>query len=276
MPKIGIIVTGGAFSRRFPILAAELLRLAGDEGFDLLFENTLQGETCKQKERLEAAFARMSREGVRGILYQPLAVTREHNRINRRLVTETDVPIVLIGGDIRAYRGGRLYDMVDLDWFEAGRMLAEHLHQKGVRRMFFLSERPVDGSHERRLFGMKSRGGESTVRMVGGWRGAAEMLRRAERSSEVGAIVGLDGERMGELCACLEERPLSSRSLRLAVLGDCVEGRHQSGKSLTAVRGSCMDVTREGFLRLLRRLKDPSARPVTILLPTYLEIGETT
>lgn len=275
LPKIGVIVTGGVFSRRFPLLSAELLRMAGGEGFDLLLENTVHGEPAEQPERLMAAFARMVREGVRGVLYQPLMMTRAHERLNRQLVAGINVPVVLVGGEIRACRGGRIYDTVDQDWFEAGRLLVQFLRRKGVRRLFFLSERQAGGSVERRLFGMKSMGGESAVRLVGGWRGAAEMLRRVERSPEVGAIVGQGGARMEELCACLLSRPLAARSLRLAVLGDCAEA-NLARKGVTVVRGSCLDVIREAFCRLLHRLKDPSVRPVSILLPPHLEIGETT
>lgn len=82
------------------------------------------------------------RQKVAGVFFAPLELSAGKDEVNHKiaaLLSEADIPIVLLDRDLAPYPSRSRFDLVGIDNFAAGYMLAEHLVKRGSRRFLFVA-----------------------------------------------------------------------------------------------------------------------------------------
>src|ERR1019366_239269 len=92
-------------------------------------------------EEAEMQCARFIERGVLGVFFVPFEHQTDREAANRRIterLRQAGIPVVLLDRDIGAFPNRSTFDLVGVDNFAGGYLLAEHLIKLGVRRMAYV------------------------------------------------------------------------------------------------------------------------------------------
>lgn len=157
--KIGLIVPGICYSEIFPPICKEISRLTQKEGYALLFGDLSSNDPSERGQRAKALASQYVKEGVAGIIFQPIEFLKDSDAVNRDILSVFDaanVPVVLLDCDIIASPGRSKYDIVGINNAEAGRRLAQHIVNQGAREVLFLADPHSDYSVQNRIEGARA------------------------------------------------------------------------------------------------------------------------
>ena len=96
---------------------------------------------------------------VAGVIYQPTELVAKVEDLNRealKILDDAEVPVVVIDWDIVPSSFRSAYDLVGIDNFEAGRLLARHMIDRGAKQLRFLIKPNSAFSIRKRVLGAKS------------------------------------------------------------------------------------------------------------------------
>ena len=139
--KIGLIVPGVAYSEFFPPLVDEVSRLARENGYALCLGNVMAKDASVRAQQARETVKEFVAAGVSGVLYQPIEFLRDSPRLNVELAAElvaAGIAVVLLDRDVVPSPSRSGYDLVAVNNFQAGAMLAQHLLEAGARRVCYL------------------------------------------------------------------------------------------------------------------------------------------
>ena len=168
--KVGLILTGERRTEIGREIREELVRLANRMGQTLLFgdASSLNAEACAQSALRWAK--KFAEEKVSGVILQPVEFLAEAERWNAEIMSVLDgagVPVVLVDCDVVSGSRRSRYDVVGIDNFQAGRMLAEHLLEMGAKNMVFLAQANYPPTISERIDGVRDAlNGESGVSLI--------------------------------------------------------------------------------------------------------------
>jgi len=276
--KIGLIVPGTAYSEFFSRIVCEVLRLAQKEEMVLLFGDIgserpdVRARTAK---RLAADFLR---QGVSGVLYQPLEFIRDSESRNREIValfTKASVPVVLVDCDIVKPPKRSEFDLVSVNNEASAGQLTELLAANGARKIHFLMHPDHSPNMYRRVNGVRN-----VVTALGlpwspshvmeipadDFRAVARHLKQYRPDA---VICGTD------LVAASFNQTLQKLGVRVPddiLLAGFDDMRASSVMSpqLTTIHQPCEQIAAKAFYGLLDRMADPSRPPLEIFLPAPL------
>ena len=147
----------------FAQLEVRLAQRLRDRQADLVLQaRHLDGDTAAHRQQ---AVDRLVRQGVAGVFYLPMEGP-DAAEIDRRILARLDeagVPVVLLDADIAHPEVRGRHDVVGLDNFTAGYLLAKHLYDRGARSMLFLAH-----SRSPTTVGARIRGARDFLDHVGG------------------------------------------------------------------------------------------------------------
>ena len=281
--RIGLIVPGVAYSEFFPPIVSRISCLSQKEGFHLLF-----GDIASKSPRLRVREARrfakdLVGQGVAGVLYQPMELVDDGERVNREILSIFDrahIPVVILDNDFlqSPHRGG--YDVVGIDNVAAGAIVAEHLIGCGVERISFQKRSLCSASVNARL-----RGVISTL-PVGRCHVACNILeaepddvaavRRHLRTCKPDAFVCGNDTAAVALKQTLETLGRRVPDDIMLVGFDDVRFAKIVSPPLTTIHQPCDLIGETAFDRLLERINDPSLAPLSLLLPIELVVRGST
>ena len=96
----------------------------------------------------EALCSRFIERGVAGVFFVPFEHQADREAANQRItehLRQAGIPVVLLDRDIGAFPNRSAYDLVGVDNFAGGYLLAEHLIKLGARRLAYVM-RPLTAS----------------------------------------------------------------------------------------------------------------------------------
>jgi DNA-binding LacI/PurR family transcriptional regulator len=99
-------------------------------------------------EEAEALCSRFIEQGVAGVFFVPFEHQADREVANRRIterLRQAGIPVVLLDRDICAFPNRSAYDLIGVDNFAGGYLLAEHLIKLGARRLGYVM-RPLTAS----------------------------------------------------------------------------------------------------------------------------------
>lgn len=152
--KIGLIVPGICYSEIFPPICKELSCLAQKEGYALLLGDLSSNDPVERSKRAKILAKQYAKEGVAGIIFQPIEFLKDSDAVNRDILAVFDaekIPVVLLDCDIVASPSRSMYDIVGINNLDAGRRLAQHIMGQGVRNVIFLAAPNSDYSVQNRI-----------------------------------------------------------------------------------------------------------------------------
>ena len=276
---VGLIVTGARRSEIVSEIRDEVTRLARRMGLSLVFGNA-SALDCENAAKQAVSLARdFAARNVSGVILQPVQFHRNAERVNARIAgifAAKGIPVVLIDGDCVNPPGRSGHDVVGIDNFHAGRLVAAHLRDVGVKRLAFLAQEDYPPTIRLRMDGVESlfpAPGTCDAVVLKDLRvrsivRACSRLRRAEAvvcQNDVAAINLMEAFRKMNVCVPQDV---------LVVGFDDVAYAPQFQPALTSVRQPCRPIAKRAFQLLLDRIGKVKSPAEDVRLMPALVIRE--
>ena len=279
--KIGLFVPGVAYSEFFPPLVDEVSRLARENGYALCLGNVTAKDASVRAQQARETVAGFIAAGVSGVLYQPIEFVRDALRLNADLaaeMTDAGIALVLIDRDIVPSPARSGYDLVGVNNFQAGVLLARHLMETGARRICYLHGEgyaPLGDRYEGAKAALANAGRKVREMLLPDVSRERSLLSSLSRLRPDAVICGND-----HLAAMLLQL-LAKKGRRVPedvrVTGfDDVRLASLVSPPLTTIRQPIESIAATAFDRLVRRMGDADSPPVEINLPATLVVRAST
>lgn len=283
--KIGLILPGVAYSEFFPPIVSEISRLSQKEDYNLLLGDVSSKSPEKRVVAAKKISCEFVRQGVAGVLYQPLELVDDVQRVNKDVLSVFDkagIPVVIIDNDFVSgpHRAMYAYDAVGIDNVTAGAIAAEHLIELGVRRLAFQKRPKCSSSVNDRCRGVVSafRFRTQTLKtsvLVAEPDDVNALRRHLRRFKPEAFVCGNDSAAVA-LKQSFERLGKRVPDDVLLVGFDDLKFAKIVSPQLTTVRQPCEKIAETAFYRLLAKIVNPMLTPVRILLPVDLVVREST
>lgn len=276
--KVGLIVPGTAYSEFFSRIVCEVLRLAQKEEMTLLFGDIASERPDVRARTAKRIAADFVRQGVSGVLYQPLEFMRNSESINREIVAlfaEASVPVVLVDCDIVKPPKRSEFDLVSVNNEASAGQLAELVAANGARKIHFLMHADHSPNMYRRVNGVRN-----VVSALGlPWSPSHVMEISPDDSRAVARHLK---KHRPDAVICGTDMVAASFCHTLTALGvrvpddilvagfDDMRTATVMSPPLTTVHQPCEQIAEKAFYGLLDRMADPSRPPLEIFLPAPL------
>ena len=138
---LGLLIPGLGVTEIFERICRGISIERTGPSHDLLWGSTLSPGASFEDQAQQLCEYYLQRK-VSGIFFAPLELTARNDEINRSItsaIDEAQVPIVLLDRDICGYPQRSKYDLVAIDNRRAGFTIAQHLLERGARRVVFFA-----------------------------------------------------------------------------------------------------------------------------------------
>ena len=283
---IGLVIPDYESYEFFAEIKKETERHAARLGYRISLIHTSE----HQREAIVRDIRRKARElaveRAEGVIFRPF-VPEDMAAANREIVSifrHAQIPVVLIDSDIARPPKRSDCDLVTVDNVGAGRQIADHLHERGYRRIAFLMENRnpfTNANWSNRLFGLAGElalaGCEDSVRQLDlaptDERAVGALMRGRRRPD---AIVCGNDERAARLLATLERLGFSVPQDVALVGFDDIALARTTTPPLTTISQPVRKLAATAFKTLLARIRYPGNDPREILLDAPLVVRRTT
>ena len=284
--EIGFVVPDFETFAFFTEIKKEIERHASRLGYriDLVFTRE-QGHAAIVRD-IRNKVRKLAAKRIEGVIFRPF-VAEEFSETNGEIVNifrHAEVPVVLIDSDITRPPERSDCDLVAVNNIGAGRQIADHLHERGYRRIAFLMENRnplANANWGNRLFGLAGElallGCDESVRQLAfpptDETAVGKLLRSRTRPD---AIVCGNDEQAERLIATISR--LGKRIPDdIAVVGfDDMPIARSTLPPLTTVAQPVRKLAGTAFKALLARIRYPNNDPREILLNAPLVVRSTT
>ena len=208
---------------------------------------------------------------VNGVFFAPLELVPDKDAVNRRIIevlTGAGIPVVLLDRDIAAAPQRTFHDLVGLDNFQAGFLLASHLLKQGCSRIDFLAPRFAAPTLEERISGYWTALLRAGIMPSPTWLHHEdpddhEFAQRLIRSGCRAVICSNDATAAAFINALAKLGLSLPSDMKVAGFDDVSYALHLK---LTTIRQPCDAIGVVAFDAMLGRLVDPALPPRTIRL----------
>ena len=283
---IGLVIPDYESYEFFSEIKKESVRLAARLGYrvELVFSNEQRHEPLVRDIRRKVR--KLAVDRAEGVIFRPF-VTEKMAATNKEIASifrHAEIPVVLIDSDIAKPPNRSGYDLVAVNNVNAGRVIADHLHDCGYGRIAFMMEdrKPfANANWSNRLFGLAGELAllecEEGVRNLSFAPDDEQELGRLLRSrARPDAIVcGNDEQaiRLTEALARLGKRVPDD----VAVVGfDDISAARFANPPLTTISQPVRKLAATAFKTLLARIRHPDSEPREILLDAPLVVRRST
>ncbi|MBV8882025.1 MAG: substrate-binding domain-containing protein, partial [Planctomycetaceae bacterium] len=200
----------------------------------------------------------------------------------RRIVEKfhrAGIPLILLDRDLSAFPHRSTDDLVGIDNFAGGYLLAEHLLKLGARRLTFLTRPLSAATVQARIAGaraaLEAHGTEPDEPFVQvGDPGDLAFIRRAIPGRRVEAVICTNDLTAAQLMQSLARlKIVVPRSLRVVGFDD-VRYATLLPVQLTTMQQPCREIAIAAFQAMRERIAEPALPPRSILLTPRLIVRE--
>ena len=165
---IGLLMPDASSARIFKDFVVEIERLARRNGYEVLVRDLNAGSVAETRVKVRRIARELVVQNVEGVVFRPLIDERlaKSNLEVVRIFRNAQTPVVLMDSDVVASPERSECDLVSVDNVSAGRRVAEHLLERGRRKVAFMMNGTVlrqNANWRNRLFGVA---GEMALRNV--------------------------------------------------------------------------------------------------------------
>jgi DNA-binding LacI/PurR family transcriptional regulator len=233
-------------------------------------------------EEAEELCGRFIEKEVNGVFFAPFEHTTGNEAANRRIterLSHAGIPVVLIDRDICPFPQRSAFDLVGIDNFAGGYLLAEHLIKLGARRLAFVT-RPFSATTVD-----ARKAGAGAAMMAHGLAVPRDFLHAGD-PSDVKFVCKLTAGRTHDAVICTNDhtaaqllQTLTRLDIRtpqnLRVVGfDDVRFATLLPVPLTTIHQPCSDIALTAFHAMRERIANPTLPARSLLLPSRLVIRE--
>ncbi len=230
----------------------------------------------------EALCERFIESAVRGVFFVPFEHQADREDANRRIterLRQAGIPIVLIDRDLGAFPNRSAYDLVGIDNFGGGYLLAEHLIKLGLRRFSYvmrpLTASTVDARIAGALTAMRVHGLELPRSFVyAGDPTDLKFVRTFSRSNQLDAVFCASDHIAAQVLQTLNRLGIRV-PVDLRLVGfDNIPNSSLLTIPLTTVEQPCRDIAITAFNAMRERLVDPTLPPRTLMVTPRIVVRE--
>jgi DNA-binding LacI/PurR family transcriptional regulator len=282
--QFGLLIPGLGTTEIFDVLCGELAALVRGQEYVLLWGSIARPPADRQSSAAEVqewCEQFISRQ-VAGVFFAPFEHLPHEAEINRRLterLRQAGIAVVLLDRDFAPSPARSEFDLVAIDNFAAGYLVAQHLLRLGSRRPIFVARPRSASSVALRIAAAR------TAIHDHGLIPPADFLRTGEpEDARFIQLLAEAGDFDAAICAndqtaAMLMRGLAHKGLRVPrdvrVVGfDDVRFATLVSPPLTTVHQPCRQIAQAAFEAMLQRISDPALPPRSILLAPRLVVRE--
>ncbi len=203
---------------------------------------------------------------VSGVFFAPHELVKDKEETNRSMAVmlrEAGIPVVLLDRDLASFPTRSDFDLVGIDNFAGGYMLAEHLLKLGCTRIHFVARPMSAPTVEARIAGVREALGRQGIEPERGWLHIGDL-------DDKKFVRGLTGPLRPDAYICANDhtaallmRELQKSNIRVPqdvrVLGfDDVKFATLVSPPLTTIQQPCREIALIAFRAMMDRLADPT------------------
>lgn len=281
--QLGLLIPGLGTTEVFEAICGELAGLARVRGYGLLWGGTGPRPRAELgAEDAEALCEQFIGSGVAGVFFAPFEHVARREEVNRDLAEKlrrAGIAVVLLDRDLGIFPARSEFDLVGVDNFAGGYLLAEHLLKLGCRSLAF-AVRPLSApTVNARIAGAREAMLDRRLSVP------PDFVRVGEPDAPDFAH-GFTGKRRVDavLCANDDVAALLLRSLAKAgvrtpgdvrVVGfDDVRYATMLSVPLTTMHQPCREIAIVALRAMLDRIADPALPPRSLILSASLVVRE--
>lgn len=280
----GLLLPGAGESEIFSTINEQILRQSEIMKFNCLWEGTTASNAEIRRNLIEICCDNYLAKGVDGIFFSPLERVPDADSINQAIcdkIHRAGIPLILIDRDLVPVPQKSLFDVVGLDNYNAGSIMARHLIDAGCKHIHFFYRPNSAYSVRIRMFGVKN-----TLEEHGLAFGTQNEFRgNPENLDFVRTIPVVKGE-TGIICANDSTAAVLMSSLEAAghkitsdllICGfDDMKYSQHLKYSLTSFRQPCQEIANVSVNLMMLRTKEQGQSPVSVYLNGQIVEREST
>jgi GntR family transcriptional regulator of arabinose operon len=280
----GLLLPGSGETEIFGIVTDQFLVLEKENDFTFLWDGTIANNAeMRQNTAVKICQSYIERK-VDGVFFSPLERTHQAHNLNETICKMFDanhIPVILMDRDISPFPNRSRYDIVGIDNFQAGYVLTEHMIREGCEKMYFFHRKDSASTVDSRAAGCRMACFDAGIAFNN------ESIIIGEPSdNELVSKIRIISKKTGILCA--NDSTAAVLMSALSKLGKIVQmdllmaGFDDMKYSkllqvpLTTYRQPLMDIVRNSYLMMLRRIANPNLVSVNVNLTGKLILREST
>ncbi len=278
----GLLLPGAGESEIFSIINDQLLRQSETGRFICLWEGATASSAEIRRSLIENCCENYINKKVDGIFFSPLERVHNAYELNLKIckaIEEAGIPLVLIDRDILSFPGRSKFDIICLDNFSAGCIMAKHLIEQGCETIHFFYRPDSAGSVDLRLSGvrdtvLKHNYAFTEKNIFCGNPEDINFVRQMKVIPGKTGIVCANDSTAAVLMSSIEDLGIKiSTDLVMCGYDDMKYSKHLK-HSLTSYCQPCEEIANISIELLMRRIKDNNRIPITINLTGEIVIRE--
>jgi LacI family transcriptional regulator len=282
--QLGLLIPGLGTTEIFEVICGELAGLARVHEYSLIWGGSahprMHADACI--EDTQELCTQFIRGGVSGVFFAPFERIAQKEEVNRCLADrlwKAGIAVVLLDRDLGESLARSEFDLVGIDNFAGGYLLADHLLKLGCRHLAFVA-RPLSApTVNARLAGAREAILDHGLPIPPdflhlGEPDDPELVRSLVAARPVDAVLCANDD-----TAAMLLRPLEKAGIRvprdMRVVGfDDVRYAMLVSVPLTTMHQPCRDIAVTAFHAMLERIADPALPPRSLILPPRLVVRE--
>ncbi len=270
----GLLLPGAGESEIFSIINDQLLKQSETGKFNCLWEGATASNADIRRELIETCCDNYIKKEVDGIFFSPLERVADADSINLRIcekIEKAGIPLILIDRDIYNFPQRSNFDIVCLDNFSAGCIMAQHLIDQGCTTIHFFYRPDSACSVNMRLAGIKEVVHQNKLSFdeKNVYCGNPENVEFVRQMSIVpgktGVICANDSTAAVLMSTLTEIGAQISTDLLICAYDNMKYSMHLK-HSLTSFKQPCEEIANVSVELMFRRIHNRNAFPVTVNL----------
>ena len=285
IPQLGMIIPSLRQTEIFQSICGELASLARVNEYGLWWGASVSPnlEAKMTKEEAEALCARFVERGVTGVFFAPFEHQTDRETANRSItehLRQAGIPVVLLDRDIGPFPNRSPFDLVGVDNFAGGYLLAEHLIKLGMRRLAYVMRPLTASTVDARIAGAQSAMITHGINIPPNFVNSGDptdlkFVRSFTGAHQIDAVLCTSDHLASQLLQSLTRLGIRvPQDLRLVGFDD-VRFASLLTIPLTTMEQPCRDIAITAFNALCERLKNPTLPPRNLMLTPRIVVRET-
>lgn len=280
----GLLLPGAGESEIFSIINDQILKQSEKMQFNCLWEGATASNADIRRNLIETCCDNYISKKVDGIFFSPLERVADADRINHIIcdkIQQAGIPLVLIDRDIVPIPQKSQFDVVCLDNYSAGCLMAQHLIEAGCKQIHFFYRPDSAYSVRIRFLAVKDTVQEAGLTFTEhndfcGNPEDLEFVRTIPVTKGQTGIICANDSTAAVLMSSLETVGHRIASDLLICGYDDMKYSEHLKCSLTSFIQPCKEIANNSIELMMRRLRNNDREPISVYLNGKIIMREST
>jgi LacI family transcriptional regulator len=282
--QVGLLIPGLGTLEFFEVICGELARMARVHDFNLLWggSNHADWPSDRSVEGADELCDQFIQRRVSGVFFAPVRHANPKKEVGLRLaerLRQAGIAVVLLDRDVSPFHQRSDFDLVGIDNFAGGYLLAKHLHSLGSRRIAFVGRPYFAPTVDLRIAGAQAAMLEHRLRIPSDFVQVGEpddpkFVHSVTAKRRVDSIICANDQVAAVLMRSLEKAGIRVPHDVRVVGFDDVRYAMLLSVPLTTIHQPCREIGEIAFRTMLDRIADPALPARSIVLPPRLVVRE--